>query len=197
MKYYDSLGYFSSENSDTFQKKNFDSINLDFSKDLELRDWQRKAKKFFFEKDNNCIFEVSTGAGKTFCAIDILNEVLHKNPKIRVLIVVPKNVILETGWYKELTDFGIQIQKIGIYYGKIKEYAQITLTNQQNLKNIPIDLFDFLILDEVHNLGTKKMLKIVSEPKKYKLGLTATLKRMDNKHYKIYVKRLSVVMCSC
>jgi len=149
---------------------------------LELRDWQRKAKKFFYENDCKSIFEIATGSGKTYISIDIINEIINKEPKTRVLIVVPKNVILETGWYKELVDFGIPIQKIGIYYGKIKEYAQITLTNMQSVKKIPLELFDFIILDEIHNYASERLLEVVKYPFKYKLGLTATLKRLDNRH---------------
>jgi len=44
-----------------------DSVYEDFSsyefdtQGLSLRDWQRRAKKFFFENDGNCIFEATTG----------------------------------------------------------------------------------------------------------------------------------------
>lgn len=149
---------------------------------LELREWQSRAKKFYFENDNNAIFEVSTGAGKTFIAIDIIQDLLYTKPDLKVLIVVPKNVILETGWYKELTDYGIPIQKIGVYYGAIKELAQFTLTNMQSLKNLPMEVFDMILLDELHNYATDNLMQILDYPFKYKLGLTATLKRLDNKH---------------
>src|SRR6056297_362208 len=98
------------------------------SDEVTLRDWQRRAKEFFFEHDGRVIFEVTTGAGKTFSAIDIIQDILDKEPLTRILVVVPKNVILETGWYKEFVDAGIPIQKIGVYYGDVKEYAQITIT---------------------------------------------------------------------
>lgn len=149
---------------------------------LELREWQARAKKFYFENDNTAIFEVSTGAGKTFIAIDIIQELLYTNPDLKVLIVVPKNVILETGWYKELTDYGIPIQKIGVYYGAIKELAQFTLTNIQSIKNLPMEVFDMILVDEVHNVATDNLMQIIDHPFKYKLGLTATLKRLDNRH---------------
>lgn len=149
---------------------------------LELREWQARAKKFYFENDNTAIFEVSTGAGKTFIAIDIIQELLYTKPDLKVLIVVPKNVILETGWYKELTDYGIPIQKIGVYYGAIKEVAQFTLTNIQSIKNLPMEVFDMILLDECHNVATDNLMQIIDHPFKYKLGLTATLKRLDNRH---------------
>ncbi len=151
----------------------------------DLRSWQIKAKKFFYENNKNVIFEVSTGAGKTFITIDILQELLLKEPKLKVLIVVPKNVILEEGWYKELVDYGIPIQSIGVYYGSIKEYSRITITNIQNLDRIPLTMFDMFIGDELHNLGTDRILKILETPFKYKIGLTATLARADKNHRKL------------
>jgi superfamily II DNA or RNA helicase len=167
-----------------------DSVYEDFSayddpNAVSLRDWQRRAKKFFFKANGQCIFEVATGSGKTFGAIDIMQDLLDVEPNLRILIIVPKNVILETGWYKELSDAGIPIQKIGVYYGEVKEYAQITLTNMQSINRIPLELFDMCIMDEIHNYGTKRMLEFIKHPFKYKLGLSATLKRMDHKHYEI------------
>jgi superfamily II DNA or RNA helicase len=157
----------------------------DESKVVTLRDWQRRAKEYFFEHNGNCIFEVTTGAGKTFFTINIIEELLEKEPDLKILIIVPKNIILETGWYKELVDGGIPIQKIGVYYGQVKEYAQITITNMQNIKKIPLEIFDMLVADELHNYATTKLLDIINHPFKYKIGLTATLKRMDNKHFKL------------
>lgn len=154
-------------------------------KTLQLRDWQREAKEYFFNHNNKAIFEVSTGAGKTFSAIDIMTEVLDNDPNIKVLVVVPKNVILETGWYKELTDFGFPIQDIGVFYGSVKEYAKVTITNMQSVDKIPLEIFDFCILDEVHNFATKRLEPLVFKDFKYKLGLSATLKRLDNKHYNL------------
>lgn len=150
-----------------------------------LREWQQRAKNFFFDNKFNCLFEVITGTGKTFFSIDIIQTLLKTQPKLKILIVVPKNVILETGWYKELVDAGLPIQHIGVYYGEIKEYAQITITNMQNLTRIPMEMFDMLILDEVHSYCTPKLIDLISIPFKYRIGLSATLKRLDNKHFEL------------
>ena len=131
---------------------------------------------------NNFILHNS---GKTHCSIEIIKKVLEKEPEIRILIVVPKNVILESGWYKELYDAGISLKDIGVYYGNIKEYAKITITNMQNLDNIQLEIFGFICLDEIHNYATKRLLPYLKHPFKYKLGLSATVERMDNAHYQI------------
>jgi RNA polymerase primary sigma factor len=172
--------------SDDFELEEFKDSAEYNSNQLDLREWQIKAKSFFFNNNSKAIFEVATGAGKTFIAIDIINEVLKTKPDTKVLIVVPKNVILETGWYKEMSDYGIPIQKIGVFFGEVKEYAQFTLTNMQSFDKVPLELFDFLILDEVHGYATERMLDLIrSRSFKYMLGLSATLKRLDNKHTKL------------
>jgi len=91
----------------------------------------------------------------TFFTIDIIQDLLINEPDLKIIIVVPKNIILETGWYKELVDAGIPIQKIGVYYGDIKEYAQITITNMQNLNKIPLEVFDMFVVDECFSGDTK------------------------------------------
>lgn len=153
---------------------------------MELYDWQRKAIDYFFKKARGrAIFQVPTGAGKSFCAIEIIKKALELNPDIKILIVVPKNVILETTWYKELYDNGINIQDIGVWYGEIKETAKITLTNVQSIEKLDLDKFQFIIFDEIHNM-TKRLLKFLKHfDFDYMLGLSATLKRNDHEHINI------------
>lgn len=170
------LSYFQDSDLDDF-------VNFQTAGVVELRDWQRRAINSFRETKYNLILECATGVGKSRCAVEMLKLLLIEDPKIRTLIAVPKNVILETGWYKELVDAGIPIQDIGVFYGGIKEYARITITNMQNIHKIPLELFDFLIVDEAHNFATKKQLAIISRPFKYRLGLSATIKRQDYKHF--------------
>jgi len=156
-------------------------------KTVLLRGWQSRAIKYFFGEANGvAMFTVSTGAGKSFCAIKILKQLIDTNPNIRCLIIVPKNVILEDTWYTELRNAGFCFSDIGAYYGKVKDYAKITLTNIQMVDRVLLELFDFCIMDEVHNMGTDRLLKVVRYPFKYKLGLSATPERIDMKHMQLY-----------
>lgn len=156
---------------------------------MNLREWQEKGYKFFIN-NNNSLFESATGAGKTFFAIYCIKKVIEKNPNIKILIVGPKNVILEKTWLDELSLFGFPINKVGIYNGFTHEFSKITLVSIQSLhKLIEGDIyhfFDFVIFDEIHNYATKSYLDIVKIPKKYKIGLSATIKREDNKHLSLY-----------
>jgi superfamily II DNA or RNA helicase len=153
---------------------------------IELREWQTRAIQFFKENNNVALFQVVTGGGKTFFAIECIKQILKEDPNIYVLIVVPKNVIMDRGWYPELYANGISLKDIGVYYGAIKEVCKITITNMQNIDKLPLEMFDMLVADECHNYATTKQLKIMSHPFKYKIGLSATLKRLDKAHYELY-----------
>jgi RNA polymerase primary sigma factor len=157
-------------------------------KRLELYDWQKRAINYFFSHNGQAVFEITTGGGKTICAIEIIKLLLKEHPDLQILIVVPKNVILEKTWFKELYDAGFNLRDIGVFYGVAKEYAKITITNMQNIHKIAMDIFDFAIWDEVHNYGTVRLLKYLVFPFKYKLGLSATVTRVDNMHYDILEK---------
>jgi hypothetical protein len=129
-------------------------------KAIELYDWQRHAINYFFSHNNKAIFEVTTGAGKTFCAIEILKKIHETEPDLRCLIVVPKNVIMETGWYKELYNNGYSLAEIGVFYGMAKEYGRVTITNMQSLSKVAIELFDIVIFDECFDGNTEVITKI-------------------------------------
>ena len=157
---------------------------------IQLYDWQRQAIEFFF-KTNKAIFEVTTGADKTFCSIEILKEVLSIDPDVKTLIVVPKNVILEDTWFKELYDNGISLRDIGVYYGKIKEYSKITITNMQNLANIPLELFDAAIFDECFSEDTN--IKIIKDNKIIEKNIKEIVLNEENNNvlsYNIKTKKI-------
>ena len=144
-------------------------------------EWQNEAKTLFLTK-NKLVAEVVTGAGKTHFAINCLKDILTKNPSYNVLIVSPKIVILQN-WQKELLR-EFSLFNIGLYYGELKDYAQITLTTTNSIVNMNLDIFDVLIVDELHNSFTPKWKNIYSKNWKYLLGLTATLNNDDSvKHW--------------
>jgi len=109
------------------------------------------------EKNHNFIANgiVVHNSGKTFCAIELIKRIWEKHKDARVLIVVPKNVIMETGWYQELYQCGVSLIDIGVYYGHIKEMAKVTITNMQNLAKIDINNFDCCVFDECFSGDTK------------------------------------------
>jgi superfamily II DNA or RNA helicase len=169
---------------------NFDTSELSLEENKNyavLFDWQRRALDYFFENKGIAIFQVVTGGGKSRFAIELIKKIWETEPDLRVLIVVPKNIILESTWQKELYNNGISLRDIGLYYGACKEYGKVTVTNMQNIQNIAMELFkgSVAIFDEVHNMGTERLLPFIHGDFKYKIGLSATLERMDEKHFDI------------
>lgn len=150
-----------------------------------LREWQVHAIDYFFEKNCNAVFSVPTGSGKTYAAIEIIKRMIAKYPTIRILVVMPKNIILET-WIKELKENGFGWDKVGIYNSECKEFCKITLTTTSSITRVNHPFFDFLIADEIHNMGTDRLLKVLQSGFKYKLGLSATPDRTDYQHWAIY-----------
>lgn len=147
---------------------------------MELRNWQKECLTELMNK-KKLIAEVSTGAGKTFFAIQFILKVLKKHPNYRFLVIVPKNVIL-SGWLKELDVF-FGINNITCYNGDLKEYAQITITTTISVSNMLLDVFDVVIADEVHNFYTKRLLNVLNKKHwKYILGLSATIYNKNYRH---------------
>jgi len=176
-----SFGIKTDEVKETF----FDETLIENKNSVELHNWQREGIKYFFSNGGKAIFNCPTGVGKTFFAIELLKEILKREPELRILIVVPKNVIMETGWYQELYNNGFGLQDIGIFYGNIKEICKITITNMQSIDKIPLEIFSVIVLDEAHSYGTTKNLIWVEHDFKYKIGLSATIERTDGKHWDI------------
>lgn len=159
------------------------------AKSLRLYDWQRRGIDFFFEHNCKAIYSSPTGAGKTIFAIELLQRIFDKDPKANVLVIVPKNIILEDTWYKSLIEAGYSIRDVGVFYAGIKECAKITLTNVQNIQDINLNKFDVAIMDEVHHIPTKRIMKILYARDKmfpYMIGLSATPERYDLQHHELF-----------
>ena len=162
-----------------------DFVSLQNEKFFKLHEWQENAIKFFFEHDCKVLYEVTTGAGKSICAIEIMKRLMNKYSNMYVLIIVPKNVILEKMWFPELQKHGFSLKDVGVYYGESKEGCRITITNMQNVLKLPLKLYDLVIFDEIHNYATKRLISLLHYPFKYKIGLSATLERLDKQHWHI------------
>ena len=115
--------------------------------------------------------EASTGFGKTYTAILIIQKLRAKNPSATVLVSVPSNT-LKDQWNAELKTFGLK--------------ADVTVINSIIKRDLSYDL---LILDEIHNTGAATFSKIFQKVKyRYVLGLTATMDRMDGNEVMIKQK---------
>ena len=150
----------------------------------ELYPWQQQALQEYKQNDS-LIVQACTGSGKTILALEIIKDIIKTDPNARILIIVPKIVILEQVWLKELYNHGYGPHQIGIYYNKAKEYSKIVLTTTVSCSRLNLQVFTHLIVDELHNMMTDRLLQILKQPWKKKVGLSATIYRADLKHNKI------------
>ncbi len=143
---------------------------------MDLRRWQVEAETYFLEK-KIAIIQAATGSGKTRLAIDIMRKL-----DLPTVIITPKNVILEKTWFDNLTKV-FSLHDVGLFYGDVKEPRKITVTSMQSVEKLDLSKFKFMIADEVHNLMSDRKQDILKQDFEYKLGLTATLKQKQYKHW--------------
>lgn len=143
-----------------------------------LRKWQLDAYNEWVKNDCNGIYLGCTGSGKSIAAMYCIQEM-----KTDAIIVVP-TIALMNQWCEEISEnFDIPIEdigKIGDGYN-IKKHLTVAVVN--SVRDIDLSFFTMIVLDEVHRYGSIENIKpIMNNDFKYKLGLTATLERLDGRH---------------
>ena len=111
--------------------------------------------------------EACTGFGKTRVALNCITSILKNYPSFRILVVVPTE-LLQKQWISHLDAKGFSLNT------KV-EVINTTITYEHSC--------DLLIIDEIHKCGAETFREVFKKVKYLLiLGLTATLKRLDNKH---------------
>lgn len=149
---------------------------------VTLHKWQNECVDLFLKK-KKLVVNVTTGAGKTIMAIKSIEKIREENPNYNILIIVPKIIILETLWLRELNKYGFTINQVGVFYGYAHEFSKITLTTTKSVKKLPLEAFDVLIVDECHHMLTPSLMKVLQHKFQYMLGLSASVYNEESKHW--------------
>lgn len=113
--------------------------------------------------------EASTGFGKTYTGIQIIQRMQQRKADRTALVIVP-TLNLKKQWEDELKEHQITGVKVVVINSAVKKTWTCAL----------------LILDEIHNYAAEVFGTIFQRVKySFILGLTATLERADHKHYYI------------
>jgi len=146
-----------------------------------LRQWQEDACVKWLLNGSNGIFLGCTGSGKSIAAMYCMQM---KN--VRSIIVVP-TIALMNQWRGELsTYFELKDSDIGAIGDGHKKVKRITVAVVNSVRNMDLSQFDMIVLDEAHRYGSLENIRPIMENEfKYKLGITATLKRSDGQHKEI------------
>lgn len=166
---------------------------------IDLYDYQREAIKNW--KNNNfCgIFDMATGAGKTFTALGALSSLSKNlNNNIAVVIVAPYQHLVEQ-WVEDIIQFNVKPIVAYSYPGQKwrKQFSDaVTAYNVGAINNFCViatnatfSLNDFqsilqkfkknfaFVVDEAHNFGAAKLSSLLPKKARYRLALSATIER--------------------
>lgn len=160
------------------------NIKSKFGNITELRDYQKEALKSWLNNNKKGCIILPTGAGKTMIALHAI--MISNDP---TLIVVPTLNLMDQ-WVNSIKKILNDKEEVGSLGGGEENIKSITVTTYDSayLKSSYLgNKFKLLIFDEVHHLASNKYTLIGEQfISPYRLGLTATIEREDNKHVDIY-----------
>ena len=169
---------------------------------IQLRDYQKKAITSWFKNKSRGLLNLATGNGKTIKALSsstpLIEQILKNDDQPLTIVVVCPYRHLVTQWDENAREFGYRPIKcfesrrtwnkkfnsaISNVNAEVKDDLFVITTNstfsgnefQRLLSNLNQPLL--FIVDEVHNLGSKKMRNQLPKYAEFRLGLSATPER--------------------
>ncbi len=159
--------------------------------------YQLEAIRNWMNADSVGIFDMATGAGKTYTALGAISELSKKlDDKIGVIILCPYQHLVEQ-WIEDINKFNVtplvcyskydwkkkfKLMVSDFKLGVIKNFCAIMVNAsysteyvQDILRNVRGNLC--IVVDEAHNFGAARLQKCMLENFKYRLALSATLER--------------------
>lgn len=124
---------------------------------------QKEAGLAFIANNGKGIVVAATGVGKSRIPINHLKE-KYPNQSARVLLVVPTEKLRDVNWRKEFE----LCHALGIY-DRIERSCYVSISK------IKGNVYDFVILDEVHNITEMNSEFFANNTVKEVMGLTATM----------------------
>lgn len=145
---------------------------------VELRTYQNKALDNWRRAGNRGVLVLPTAAGKTFIALKAIDLL-----KTQTLIIVPTLDLIDQ-WRKRVREcLGLEAGVVG---GGENVVRMVTVSTYDSAYSQAAQLgnrFMFLVFDEVHHLASPGYMQIGEmyiAP--YRMGLTATYERTDQRH---------------
>jgi|19_taG_2_1085344.scaffolds.fasta_scaffold00062_60 hypothetical protein len=140
----------------------------------------RESQQEVYEAIEDCaLINANASWGKTFTAIAISKKFSQKT------LIIVHNLFLKDQWVEEIQKT-LGITPGIISGGKINHDSPITIANIQTLRKYALALrkeFGLIIVDEVHKAPAKEFEHTLDTFKaRYKIGLSATLRRRDHLH---------------
>jgi superfamily II DNA or RNA helicase len=145
---------------------------------VELRSYQEEALGKWRYAGMRGILVLPTAAGKTYIALKAIGLL-----KTQTLIVVPTLDLIDQ-WRKRVVDYlGIEAGAVGGGEDNVQMVTVSTYDSAYLQAGVLGNKFMFIIFDEVHHLASPSYMQIAEmyiAP--YRMGLTATYERSDQRH---------------
>jgi superfamily II DNA or RNA helicase len=178
MHYWDVLAYLK-ESKRAFQD---DVLNLppiqQLSPTVELRPYQEEALDRWHQANMRGILVLPTAAGKTYVALKAIGQL-----KTQTLIVVPTLDLIDQ-WRKRVADhLNMEAGAVGGGENTVRMITVSTYDSAYLQAETLGNKFMLIIFDEVHHLASPSYMQIAEmyiAP--YRMGLTATYERSDERH---------------
>lgn len=160
---------------------------------------QGDAVNAWLNNNNHGILSIATGGGKTYTSLIAATKVLEKYGSLFLLVAVPTKALMNQ-WEDDIKEFSINpLNTNGLNSNTIKRELRSALRNirhgasdveiaiithdalsselLESIRPLLSDVNSMLVVDEVHNIGTKRAQENFPIEFKYKLGLSATYER--------------------
>lgn len=167
-------------------------LTADILRELEPREWQRKALEAW-RIQHRGIVRVVTGGGKTVFAMMCIGEFLSNPEHCRVVIIVPTTALLDQWFVGLVEDMGLDPSDIGTYSGQEKTPTPklVNLLVINTARELAITLSQgyrsFLIVDECHRAGSPVNARALAGQYAATLGLSATPDRQYDLGFQEYI----------
>jgi len=152
---------------------------------LKLRKWQKDALTAWITHERRGIISAVTGAGKTRVGIAAIRDQLGRRGKVVVLV---PNQILQDQWFVEISRTFPSRTVVRLGNGHKQTLADgeilvaIAASGRQWSFDVPKGSNCLLIADECHRYASSQNRRALEEVCNTRLGLTATVERMDGLH---------------
>lgn len=161
---------------------------------LILRDYQNDAIEAWFNEDCKGLFEMATGTGKTITALAAITKLIEREKKLLVIIACPFKHLVEQ-WAEEAIKFGFYPIKVFesriSWHSDLARQIRLMIAGKESVVTIICTNASFtndifrdcvkdcfpsavIVVDEVHSVGSPKLLKSLPEDVPFRLGLSAT-----------------------
>lgn len=152
--------------------------------DINIKKLERQELSLTRWKANkgNGIIIYPPGTGKTYVSILAIQKLNINKPEYITHIVVP-TAKLKEDWVGNKTKKGhIEIHNL--------KNVQVFIVNTYAKKK---NICDFLVIDEIHRIGATTFISVLNDTtRKFFMGLTGTLERLDGKQH-LFLKHTKVV----